>query len=342
MPRVKKPTKKPKGASSSMEPPPQDHPLAQWFYNKENFDLYLSDFAPRKVVPPRQNLVNYMKIKDCYYPDLIAIAYTTLDVEFEENDMVFSFKIGKNTYALESSELSAIWRLNYDGEKVESGNASEEFRRNYSKENACTMFNVPFGTPKPTVGLLSVEHCLLHYFLTYVLVPRSGNHGLILDEDLEIMWRMVNGHKINWVHLIVTHMRRIKPGNCKGLPYAILWTALFKYVGIDLSQANKKKLGYNHCIDTNVLNHMKRNEHEAPQQEEEAQPQEPHENPFEQPSEQPSMRDLMELIQSMEHNMGTRLERIEQNQKRMSQRIRRMEQYLYSEDEGDDEDEDQD
>ncbi|MED6207980.1 hypothetical protein PIB30_040661 [Stylosanthes scabra] len=164
MPRVKRPTKKSRGASFSIEPPPQDHPLAQWFYNKEDFDLYLSDFAPRKVVPPRylepnffdqhrypnllgilvrQNLVNYMKIKDSYYPDLIAIAYTTLDVEFEENDLVFSFKIGKNTYALESSELSAIWRLNYDGEKVESRNASEDFRRNYSKENACIMFNVP-------------------------------------------------------------------------------------------------------------------------------------------------------------------------------------------------------
>ncbi|MED6128421.1 hypothetical protein PIB30_097681, partial [Stylosanthes scabra] len=254
--------------------------------NKEDFDLYLSDFAPRKVVPPRylephffdqhhypnllgilvrQNLVNCMKMKDCYYPDLIAIAYTTLDIEFEENDMVLSFKLGRNTYPLESSELCAIWRLNYDGEKVESGNTSEEFKRNYSKENACTMFNIPFGAPKPTVGLLSVEHRLLHYFLTYVLVPRIGNHGLILDGDLEIMWRMVNGHKINWVHLIVTHMRRIKPGNSKGLPYAILWTTLFKYLGIDLSQANKKKLGYNHCIDTHVLNHMKRNEHEAPQ-----------------------------------------------------------------------------
>ncbi|MED6141715.1 hypothetical protein PIB30_106253 [Stylosanthes scabra] len=159
MPRVKRPTKKSRGASSSMEPPPQDHPLAQWFYNKEDFDLYHSDFASRKVIPP------------------------------------------------------------------------------------------------------------------------SGNHGLILDEDFEIMWRMVNGQQINWVHMFVTHMRRIKPGNIKGLPYAILWTAIFKYVGIDLSQADKKRLGYNNCIDTHVLNHMKRNiqeapqqEQEAPQQEEEAQP----------------------------------------------------------------------
>ncbi|MED6129899.1 hypothetical protein PIB30_112554, partial [Stylosanthes scabra] len=52
MPRVKRPTKKSIGASSSMEPPPQDHPLAQWFYNKEDFDLYHSDFASRKVIPP--------------------------------------------------------------------------------------------------------------------------------------------------------------------------------------------------------------------------------------------------------------------------------------------------
>ncbi|MED6177589.1 hypothetical protein PIB30_099607 [Stylosanthes scabra] len=311
MPRVKRPTKKSRGGSSSMEPPPQDHPLTQWFYNKEDFDLYLSDFAPRKVVPPRylepnffdqhhypnllgilvrQNLVNYLKIKDGYYPDLIAIAYTTLDVEFEEDDL------------------------------VESGHTSEDFRRNYSKENACTMFNVPIGTPKPTVGLLNVEHRLLHYFLTYVLVPRSGNHGLILDEDLEIMWKMVNGQQINWVHLIVTHMRRTKPGNSKGLPYAILWTAIFKYVGIDLSQADKKRLGYNHCIDTHVLNHMKRNVHEDPQQEKEAQPQEPQD----QPSEQPSMNDMMQVLLRIEQNqanMGNRLERIERNQARMLRKI---------------------
>ncbi|MED6165926.1 hypothetical protein PIB30_104268, partial [Stylosanthes scabra] len=288
MPRVKRPTKKSRGGSSSMEPPPQDHLLTQWFYNKEDFDLYLLDFAPRKVVPPS------------YYPDLIAIAYTTLDVEFEEDDLVFSFKIGKNNYALESSELSAIWSLNYNGKKVESGHTSEDFRRNYSKENACTMFNIPIGTPKPTVGLLNVEHRLLHYFLTYVLVPRSGNHGLILDEDLEIMWRMVNGQQINWVHLIVTHMRRTKPGNSKGLPYDILWTAIFKYVGINLSQADKKRLGYNHCIDTHVLNHMKRNVHEDPQQEEEAQPQEPQD----QPSEQPSMNDMMQVLLRIEQNQA--------------------------------------
>ncbi|MED6190572.1 hypothetical protein PIB30_107208 [Stylosanthes scabra] len=206
-----------------MEPPPQDHPLTQWFYNKEDFNLYLSDFAPRKVVPPRylepnffdqhhytnllgilvrQNLVNYLKIKDSYYPDLIAIAYTTLDVEFEEDDLVFSFKI-------------------------------------------------------------------------------------------------------------------------------------------DLSQADKKRLGYNHCIDTHVLNHMKRNVHEDPQQEEEAQPQEPQD----QPSEQPSMNDMMQVLLRIEQNqanMGNRMDRIERNQARMLRKNRRVEAYTFSEDEAEDDDDDLD
>ncbi|MED6215122.1 hypothetical protein PIB30_110281, partial [Stylosanthes scabra] len=307
------------------------HPLAQWFYNKEDFDLYHSDFASRKVIPPRylepnffdhhhypnllgilvrQNLVNLLKIKDSYYPDLIAIAYITLDVEFEEDDLVFSFKIGKNTYALESSELSAIWSLNYNGEKVESGHTSEDFRRNYSKENAYTMFNIPIGIPKPTVGLLNVEHRLLHNFLTYVLIPRSGNHSLLLDEDLEIMWRM--------------------------------------YVGIDLSQADKKRLGYNHCVDTHVLNHMKRNvqeapqqEEQAPQQEEEAQPQEPQDQPIK----QPSMHDMMQALLRIEQNqtnMETRLHKIERNKARMLRKIRRVEAYTFSEDEAEDDHDDLD
>ncbi|MED6178701.1 hypothetical protein PIB30_110115 [Stylosanthes scabra] len=142
-------------------------------------------------------------------------------------------------------------------------------------------------------------------------------------------------------------MRRIKPGNSKGLPYAILWMAIFKYVGIDLYQADKKRLGYNNCIDTHVLNHMKRNIQEAPQQEqeaaqqeEEAQPQEPQAQPSEQPSDQPSLRDIMQAIQAMELNMNQRMDKIEKNQARMLRKIRRVEAHTFSEDEAEDDDDD--
>ncbi|MED6130054.1 hypothetical protein PIB30_114334, partial [Stylosanthes scabra] len=80
-------------ASSTMEPQPQDHPMADWFLSNEDFNRYPSLFAPRKVIRPRymepnflikndfpllqeclvrQNLVKHVKIKEVFYPDLIA------------------------------------------------------------------------------------------------------------------------------------------------------------------------------------------------------------------------------------------------------------------------------
>ncbi|MED6174699.1 hypothetical protein PIB30_071506 [Stylosanthes scabra] len=56
MPRIKRPaSKKSKGeaSSSSMEPPPQGHPLAQWFQNLVDFNNCSTNFAPRKLISPR-------------------------------------------------------------------------------------------------------------------------------------------------------------------------------------------------------------------------------------------------------------------------------------------------
>ncbi|MED6210014.1 hypothetical protein PIB30_060090 [Stylosanthes scabra] len=128
MPRVKRPiSKRSRGeASSSMEPPPQEHPMVQWFQSKSDFDHYSTDFAPRKVISP-------------------------------------------------------------SGDKIDLSDSSAEHPRKYSRQDACTMFNIPFDIPRPTVGCLTIEHRLLHYFIVYNLVPRVYNLGLIMEEDLELM-----------------------------------------------------------------------------------------------------------------------------------------------------------
>ncbi|MED6226978.1 hypothetical protein PIB30_109086, partial [Stylosanthes scabra] len=147
-------------------------------------------------------------------------------------------------------------------------------------------------------------------------------------------------------------MQNIKPGNTKGLPYAILWTAIFKYLGIDLSQARKKKLGYNHCIDTHVLNLMKKGEipqqgdQEDNQEQAQAQAQEEEQAMDEEPTlpqAGPSMQDMMEVLLRIEQNqtsMGSRLDKIEHNQARMLRKIRRVEAWTFGEDEAEDDDDD--
>ncbi|MED6214938.1 hypothetical protein PIB30_108323, partial [Stylosanthes scabra] len=222
-----------------MEPPPQDHPMADWFLSNEDFNRYQSLFAPRKVIPPRymepnflikndfpllqeclvrQNLVEHVKIKEVFYPDLIAAVYSTLQINFSHDELEITFKLGHETHSLDSSELVSLWKLDFSGDELRVDTTHDA--RGYSREAACNMFNIPFDLPKPTVGHLNIEHRLMHYLIVYAMVPRLHNHSLILEEDLEIMWRIANGHKINWTTLIASHMQRNMSGKVtKGLPY---------------------------------------------------------------------------------------------------------------------------
>ncbi|MED6121950.1 hypothetical protein PIB30_035093 [Stylosanthes scabra] len=326
MPRVKRPiSKRSRGeASSSMESPPERHPMAQWLQSKSDLDCYSTYFAPRKVISPRylepnffekhpypnlqavliaQNLLNHVKIKEPIYPELNAVAYTTLELEFIDDDI---------------------------GDKIDLSDSSVEHPRKYSRQDACAMFNIPFDMPRPTVGCLTVERRLLHYFIVYNLVPRVYNLGLIMEEDLELMWNMQSNFKINWVFIIATHMRRIKSGKVsKGLPYAILWTTIFKNLNVNLTQVKKKKLEYNHCIDTHILNHMKvelnQPQVEEQQGDEEEGVQAMEDVQVEPPQEQPSMLDLIRELQLINQNIGNFQEETRRELGRLGRRMQRME-----------------
>ncbi|MED6165901.1 hypothetical protein PIB30_103977 [Stylosanthes scabra] len=113
MPRMKKTTKRTR-EESSVEPPPWNHPLARYFASNEDLVYYEMRLAGRKEIPPR----------DKYYPDLVAIAYSTLMIEVnEENESDFSlvFKLGKDEYKLGCSELAIIWGLHNQGCLFEGG-----------------------------------------------------------------------------------------------------------------------------------------------------------------------------------------------------------------------------
>ncbi|MED6164404.1 hypothetical protein PIB30_089678 [Stylosanthes scabra] len=79
--------------------------------------------------------------------------------------------------------------------------------------------------------------------LSYILEPRISGHGNVADEDLVLMWAMVNEIKINWPYLILHHMLRLKGKDMSGgIGYLCLWTRIFNYLGIDVSNENVKHL----------------------------------------------------------------------------------------------------
>ncbi|MED6214755.1 hypothetical protein PIB30_106421 [Stylosanthes scabra] len=260
------------------------------------------------------------------------MAYSTLTVEFNddnETEFMLKFKIFKKEFEIGCSELANIWNLHYRGCLFDGKKSLEEWGPNV-KQQAFELFNIQrISRKKVLVNIFSKEIRVLHYLLNYVLMPRSCGHSHVKDEDVITMWAMVNDIKINWTYFIVQHMLRFKKGlSTSGFGYVCLWTRIFRYLNIDVSGEEVKRMVPTSIINIRTIYHMGRGIEEGEEQQEPPPPQE--QAPQEQagPSEQPSMRDIMRVLQ-----------RIERKQARMDRRLHRIEQYMEIEE---DEDEDQD
>ena len=377
MPRIKRTIKKSKG-SSSVVPPPNDHPLARYFASNEDLQFYEARLAGRKEIPPRyldptllvihkfdtlkailvhQGLMDFVQIKSKYYPDLVAIAYSTLMLEINEEDesnFTLFFKIGRKDYRLDGDELATIWELPNQGDLFQGGKTPID-EWGYSKDNAMHLFNLVQGAhSKISCNSMSAEHRTLLYLVTYVLQPRISGHANVNDEDLIVMWAMMNGIKINWPYFIVQHMIRLKMKDRNGgLGFLCLWSKVFDYVGIDVSNEIAKEVPPQSCINTHLLNKMGRRNVDEQGPQEQAPPQAP------QAQEPPSLVDVMRELQSINQNIqrievehGRQLEALNRRVSRVDHRTGRLDRRIddlyehfgihlpYEEDTDDDEDQD--
>ncbi|MED6187399.1 hypothetical protein PIB30_076070 [Stylosanthes scabra] len=268
MGRTKNTAKRARQGETSMEQPLQDHPIARFFTNLVEFNNYLIKFAPRKEITPRylsmslldsqnshnvcrilsrQRLDEFMTLRDRFYPDLIAIAYSTMIIASnEENPSQFTinFSMGNTKYALNVVEFCHLTHLNWEGTLFKSGdNLPSDWH--FNRIEARHYFNLdPNSGNKIPIKPMSDE---------------THNHGVVMDDDLVILWAMVHNLEINWSYFIVQHMKKIQEGSTTlGLAYVILWTKIFKYLNIDLSNSIEKGLKETNCINLATLHKMGR------------------------------------------------------------------------------------
>ncbi|MED6207060.1 hypothetical protein PIB30_032292 [Stylosanthes scabra] len=222
-----------------------------------------------------QGLMDFLQTRDKYYPDLTNIAYATLCCLFE-------------------------------GGKI----PLEDW--GYNKMRAMELFNLTQNaSSKIPCQPMNDEYRTLLYLVTYVLEPRVTGHGNVADEDLVLIWAMVNEVKINWPYLILHHMLRLKGKDTSGgIGYLCLWTHIFNHLGIDVSNENVKTLIARSRIDEATLHYMGRGK--IVQEEEQASHMgfRGHPGPSTSSNEEPSMSDLIQVLQSIEQNMDQRFQRI--------------------------------
>ncbi|MED6178487.1 hypothetical protein PIB30_108083, partial [Stylosanthes scabra] len=152
-------------------------------------------------------------------------------MEFEEvNSSSFTifFTLGRNKYVLTVGSFCEISSLSWHGTLFKNGDKPPK-DWNYDRNEACRFFNLdPNCGHKMPTNPMSDEHRLLHYLLVWVIMPRSHNHGVVMNDDLVIMRALCSDVKINWSYFIAHHMAKLKDGlTTSGLGYVILWTRIF-------------------------------------------------------------------------------------------------------------------
>ncbi|KAF1870055.1 hypothetical protein Lal_00017635 [Lupinus albus] len=107
-----------------------------------------------------------------------------------------------------------------------------------------------------SAGYLTLEDRLIHYFLTYVILPKFSNHSQISDIELQLMYAIKFNIKINWNKMIMQQMWHVR-GSQSSLPYAIFITKILEHFGVSLDSETKVALNLRESkVDIEVVHTM--------------------------------------------------------------------------------------
>ncbi|KOM50036.1 hypothetical protein LR48_Vigan08g086300 [Vigna angularis] len=84
------------------------------------------------------------------------------------------------------------------------------------------------------VGGFKVEEQMIHYLIVWLLCPRATNHAQCLEQDLLLLYGILNHIHIDWPALISDTMLKAKKYNSYHFPYALLISRILEYKGVSV------------------------------------------------------------------------------------------------------------
>jgi len=84
------------------------------------------------------------------------------------------------------------------------------------------------------VGKLAITPRILKFMIVWILTPRGNNHATLTEEDLMLLYCLVNKVKVDWLFTMKDHMFKAQKLNDYKLPYAILISRMLEFFEVDL------------------------------------------------------------------------------------------------------------
>ena len=166
-----------------------------------------------------QKLERFVKLSGNIYPDLVKVFLTNLWID----DGVIYSQVKGVDMAITDEVWLSVAGLRDAGTIVSRANVTDlgGFKSCLRNPNS-TMRSY-------SMGGLSIIPRLLSYIVIWILTPRGFNHAVLTEDDLILMYYLVNKIKVNWVSVIKEQLVRIRKKPELKIPYAILISSFIEY-----------------------------------------------------------------------------------------------------------------
>ena len=121
----------------------------------------------------------------------------------------------------------------YSGLKVSKGNTAGIQGFNKLQFYRSCVRNPTEPVARYHAGSLTLIPRLLAHIIAWQLTPRGSNHAVLHEEDLILLYCIMNQLKVNWVSTMVEHMLKSARLPDYRLPYAIFVSKLIDHFKVE-------------------------------------------------------------------------------------------------------------
>ncbi|KAG2375598.1 uncharacterized protein HKW66_Vig0162480 [Vigna angularis] len=248
--------------------PPLSPPLTsnELFSNDDQYERFSTHFFERPILQgkyvdvdffgdgtfeffdilTKAGLIDFVAYRRHYYPELVRVFYSNMRVS---DSGVIRTEVKKVKITIKPSLFHKLTSIPSVGARFE-GNLVDEWKDEYNSVSARQLICKPGSNIQGRIlaGTMKFQTRILHYVLCRILVPRSTNVAQATEEDIMLLWALMNSVQINWGHLIRNRMKRATRDNAQ-LPYPHLITTFMEHFGVPTETdpftqvKNKQRIG---------------------------------------------------------------------------------------------------
>ncbi|MED6127399.1 hypothetical protein PIB30_087779 [Stylosanthes scabra] len=271
-------------------PPPlpclSNYAEEDWFEEDSERKAYSERLSRMHIIPPRyvgdgaipedkypefwrlidvQGLRQFLLQREGYYPRFVAAAFASVVVDDkigEDGQGTFHLCVSfmGRTFNFPLARVTEAWGLRNEGTTFRGGSNPHSEWSEFEKMDAARALRLdPASSGKYHVSRMTTTHRLLLYVISRILMPRKSNHGSATEEDLILLWAMINERQINWPYLMTHKLVEYSYGKVNsalGLPH--LWGKVFPLIPLDVSREEFVASKPEFAITSKNINQMRR------------------------------------------------------------------------------------